>query len=76
MILQNLKRPEKDEWGRKRPGRPHSSGAGARDQSLLYSHKISEKHDGPQMQNFLEQNYLHEKVEAIKELGDYVTKSS
>ena len=38
--------------------------------------QIAEKHDGPQMQDFLEQNYLHEQVEAIKELGDYVTKSS
>ena len=35
--------------------------------------KIAEKHDDPQMQDFLEQNYLHEQLEAIKELGDYMT---
>ena len=74
MVLQDLKRPEKDEWG---SGLDAIQAALALEktvnQSLLDLHKIAEKHDDPQMQDFLEQNYLHEQVEAIKELGGYVT---
>ena len=74
VILQDLKRPEKDEWG---SGLDAIQAALALEktvnQSLLDLHKIAEKHGDPQMQDFLEQNYLHEQVEAIKELGDYVT---
>ena len=74
IVLQDLKRPEKDEWG---SGLDAMQAALALEktvnQSLLDLHKVAEKHDDPQMQDFLEQNYLHEQVEAIKELGDYVT---
>ena len=74
IVLQDIKRPDKDEWG---------SGLNAMqvalvlektvNQSLLELHKIAEGHNDAQMQDFLEQNYLQEQVEAIKELGDYVT---
>jgi len=74
LVLQDLKRPERDEWG---------SGLEAMqvalelkrniNQSLQDLHKVAEKHNDPQMQDFLEQNYLHEQVEEIKKLGDYVT---
>ena len=74
LVLQNLKKPEKDEWG---CGLDAMQVALALErtgnQSLLDLHKIAEKHDDPQMQDFLEQNYLHEQVEAIKQLDDYVT---
>ena len=74
MVFQDLKKPEKDDWG---SGLDAMQAALALEktvnQSLMDLHKIAENRDDPQMQDFLEQNYLHEQVEAIKELGDYVT---
>jgi len=42
-------------------------------QALLDLHKISEKNGDAHMMDFLETHYLTEQVEAIKQLGDYVT---
>jgi len=41
--------------------------------SLLELHDIAAKHNDSQVQDFIESNYLHEQVEAIKQLGDYIT---
>jgi len=72
--LQDIKRPERDEWG---------SGLEAMqvalqleksvNQSLLDLHKVASGHEDAQMCDFLESNYLEEQVKAIKELGDYIT---
>lgn len=74
IVLQDIKRPEKDDWG---SGLDAMKAALALEKSvnksLLDLHKVAETHDDPQMQGFLEGNYLQEQVEAIKELGDYVT---
>ena len=43
-------------------------------QSLLDLHKKADSHSDPQMCDFIEGEYLKEQVEAIKELGDLVTK--
>ncbi|TRY78395.1 hypothetical protein TCAL_08981 [Tigriopus californicus] len=43
-------------------------------QSLLDLHKMADSHGDPQLTDFLEGEYLEEQVEAIKELGDLVTK--
>jgi len=43
-------------------------------QSLLDLHKKADSHCDPQMCDFIEGTYLKEQVEAIKELGDLVTK--
>ena len=74
IVLQNIKKPEKDDWG---------SGLDAMmaaltlernvNQSLLDLHKVAEIHGDAHMQDFLAGNYLREQVEAIKELGDYVS---
>ena len=73
-MLQIIKKPEKDDWG---------SGLDAMmaaltleknvNQSLLELHKVAEVHGDSHMQDFLAGNYLREQVEAIKELGEYVT---
>ena len=74
ILLQDIKKPEKDEWGNGLDGMKTALMLERHvNQSLLDLHKIAEKHDDPQMQDFLEGNYLQEQVEAIKELGDYVT---
>jgi len=74
LVLQDIKRPEKDDWG---SGLDAMKAALALErnvnQSLLDLHKIAENHGDSQMQDFLEGNYLQEQVEGIKELGDYVT---
>jgi len=74
IVLQDVKCPRKCAW---------SSAAEAMqdaldlekhvNQSLLDLHKVASKHEDAQMTDFLEANYLTEQVEAIKELGGYVT---
>ena len=74
IVLQDIKKPERDEWG---------SGLEAMqaaldleksvNQALFALHSIAEKHGDAQMQDFIEGEYLKEQVESIKELSDYVT---
>ena len=74
IVLADIKKPSKDEWG---SGLDAMQAAleleKAVNKSLLDLHEVAEKHNDSQMQDFLEGNYLQEQVEAIKELGDYVT---
>jgi ferritin heavy chain len=42
-------------------------------QSLLLLHDIADKHNDAQMADFLEQAYLDEQVESIKQLADLIT---
>ena len=74
IFLQDVKKPEKDEWG---------SGLDALEcaltleksvnHSLLELHKLSSQHNDPHMCDFIETHYLDEQVKSIKELGDWVT---
>jgi ferritin heavy chain len=43
-------------------------------QALLEVHSTASKHDDAQMTDFLEGTFLKEQVEAIKHLGDLITK--
>lgn len=42
-------------------------------QSLLDLHKVAAQHQDAHMCDFLEDQYLRQQVEDIKELGDYIT---
>jgi ferritin heavy chain len=42
-------------------------------QSLLELHAIADKHGDSQMEDFLEQSFLDEQVESIKQLADLIT---
>ncbi|XP_032444188.1 ferritin, middle subunit [Xiphophorus hellerii] len=74
IFLQDIKKPEKDEWG---------SGLEAMqcalqleknvNQALLDLHKLASDHVDPHLCDFLESHYLNEQVESIKKLGDYIT---
>lgn len=74
IFLQDVKKPEKDEWG---------SGLEAMqlalqleknvNQALLDLHKIASEKIDPHLCDFLESHYLTEQVEAIKKLGNYIT---
>ena len=43
-------------------------------QALLKLHQVATTHNDPQLANFLEGEYLKEKVESQKEIGDLITK--
>lgn len=43
-------------------------------QSLLDLHKLAGTHDDVQMQDFIESHFLTEQVEAIKEIGEHITR--
>lgn len=74
VVLQDIKKPEHDEWG---------SGLEACqaaldlekhvNQALLDLHKVADTHNDPQMMDFIEEHFLEEQVESIKEFSDYVT---
>ncbi|KAI5085330.1 ferritin heavy chain, partial [Silurus meridionalis] len=74
IFLQDIKKPERDEWG---------SGVEALEcslqleksvnQSLLDLHKLATDRNDPHMCDFVESHYLEEQVKSIKELADWVT---
>ncbi|KAM6957455.1 ferritin, middle subunit-like [Aplochiton taeniatus] len=74
IFLQDLKKPERDEWG---------SGLEAMqcalqlekkvNQALLDLHKVASDKGDPHMCDFIETHYLNEQVEAMKKLGDFIT---
>jgi len=74
IVLQDIKKPERDDWG---CGLDAMSAALALEkqvnEALLGLHGISGSHNDAQMCDFIENHYLTEQVEAIKQLGDYVT---
>jgi len=74
IVLQDIKKPERDEWG---SGCDAMSAALALEkqvnQALLDLHATAGANNDAQMCDFIEQHYLTEQVEAIKQLGDYVT---
>lgn len=74
ILLENISKPEMNEW---------ESGLKAMEkalalekklnEALLHLHTLAEKHGDSHLCDFLEEEYLKEQVEAIKELCDYVT---
>jgi ferritin heavy chain len=75
IVLQDIKKPERDEWG---SGLEAMQAALALEksvnQSLLDLHAIADSKKDPQMCDMIESNYLTEQVEAIKQIGDYITR--
>jgi len=74
IVLQDIKKPARDEWG---SGFDAMSAAleleKSVNQSLLDLHAVAGGHNDAQMCDFIESHYLTEQVEAIKQLGEYVT---
>ena len=74
IVLQDIKSPEKGEWGCSLDAMNDALALEKHvNQSLLDLHTTAGKHNDAQMCDFLEANYLTEQVEAIKELGGYIT---
>ena len=42
-------------------------------EKLLKIHELAEKHNDPQLEDFIEQGFLDEQVESIKQFADLIT---
>jgi len=74
IVLQDVKAPERSDWG---CGLDAVTAALDLEkhvnQSLLDLHGVASKHNDAQMADFIENEFLTEQVEAIKELAGFVT---
>jgi len=74
VVYQDIKKPEKTEWGTLLDGMQAALDLEKQvNQSLLDLHGIAGKHNDPQMCDFIENHYLTEQVEAIKEIAGHIT---
>ncbi|XP_066275678.1 soma ferritin-like [Branchiostoma lanceolatum] len=73
-VYENLKKPEKDTWGSALEAMQAAlTLEKSVNQKLLNLHKTAGQHNDPQLQDFLDGNFLQEQVESIKEIADYIT---
>ncbi|CAH2319074.1 ferritin heavy chain A [Pelobates cultripes] len=74
IVLQNVKKPERDEWGNTLDAMQAALDLEKTvNQALLDLHKLATDKNDPHLQDFLESEYLEEQVKDIKKLGDYIT---
>ncbi|KAL7641352.1 UNVERIFIED_CONTAM: hypothetical protein RMT77_008491 [Armadillidium vulgare] len=74
IVLQPIEAPAMQEWGTALNGLEAALSLEKQvNQSLLDLHKKGDSCGDPHLTNFLEEHYLEEQVEAIKELSDYIT---
>ncbi|XP_022088323.1 soma ferritin-like [Acanthaster planci] len=73
VVLQDIKKPKNDTWGTLKDA-VCAALCLEKDVNLalLELHKVAEKNCDPQMQDWIERNFLTHQVEAIKELGDHL----
>ncbi|XP_074597479.1 soma ferritin-like [Brevipalpus obovatus] len=74
IVLQDIKKPLRDSWD----SGLHAMEAALElektvNQSLLDLHTLASTHSDAQFCDFIESHFLTEQVEAIKEIGDYIT---
>lgn len=74
VVLADIKKPERDQWG-KGIDSMHAALTLERkvNHALLDLHTVADKHHDFQMSDFIEGNFLHEQVDAIKELTGHIT---
>merc|ERR1712105_204169 len=73
--FQSIAKPNIEEWGTAMEAVQASLELEKTvNESLLAMHKVADGHGDAQMTDFLEGTYLNEQVEAIKEIGDLITK--
>ncbi|KAL8591509.1 hypothetical protein ACOMHN_000524 [Nucella lapillus] len=74
ILLQEIKKPDRDDWG---TGLEAMQAAlhleKSINQSLLELHQSASSHSDPQMSDYVEDNFLKEQVESIKEISNYVS---
>ncbi|WP_395239400.1 ferritin, partial [Salmonella sp. s54412] len=73
IVLKDIKKPEKDDWG---SGKEAMEAALCLEkfvnEALFKLHEVAATNNDNEMTDFIESNFLHEQVEAIKELSDYI----
>ena len=75
VVFQDINKPNKSEWGSALEAVEAALDLEKTvNQSLLELHKTADASSDPQLTDFIEGNYLEEQVEAVKELGDLVTR--
>merc|ERR1712121_453053 len=73
--FQAIAKPNVEDWGTAIEAVQASLGLEKTvNESLLAMHKVAGEHGDAQMTDFIEGTYLKEQVEAIKEIGDLITK--
>lgn len=76
VVFRDVQKPEKDEWGTGLEALQTALDLEKRvNQSLLDLHGLAGSHNDPNFCDFIESEFLNEQVEAIKELGDLITKA-
>jgi ferritin heavy chain len=74
VVLQNIEKPERDSWG---TGLEAMQAALELEknvnQTLVDMHKLANKHGDANMCDWIEDQFLKEEVESIKQLAEYVT---
>jgi ferritin heavy chain len=75
VVLQDVKKPARDEWGTGLEALEAALDLEKRvNQSLLNLHGVASAQNDAHLTNFLEEEFLDEQVEAIKQLGDLITR--
>ena len=75
VVFQDITKPNNDEWGSALEAIQAAFDLEKKvNLSLLEVHATASKHDDAQLTDFLEGTFLKEQVEAIKHLGDLITK--
>jgi len=73
--LHQIPKPEKDRWSTALEAFEDALMLERKvNHKLLALHQVAQDQNDPHLQDFLEGEYLTEQVDAIKELGDFVTK--
>lgn len=74
IVLGDIKKPEQDEWGTGLEAMVKALALEREvNESLLGLHKTADKHGDAHMCDFLEGTFLTEQVEAMKQIGEYIT---
>jgi len=75
VVFQDIAKPNNDEWGSALEAVQAAFELEKKvNLALLELHGVADKNNDPQMGDFLEGNFLKEQVEAIKHLGDLITR--
>merc|ERR1711875_186800 len=72
VVFREIAKPTSDEWGTAIEASLELEKTV--NESLLNMHKMADTHHDAQLTDFIEGTFLKEQVEAIKEIGDLVTK--
>jgi len=75
IVLNDIKRPDLDEWGNGLSALQTALNLEKQvNASLLSLHAVASSHNDPHLSNYLEEEFLTEQVESIKQLSDMITR--